>query len=82
MSVVSSNNFIKNTADYLTIAAKENKEMLVKTTVGNVVVLSEKKYRSLVETAYLNGIPGMAEDLIEGMNTPLDECISIEWDNV
>jgi hypothetical protein len=26
------------------------------------------------DTDYLNAIPGMAEKLIEGMNTPLSEC--------
>jgi PHD/YefM family antitoxin component YafN of YafNO toxin-antitoxin module len=30
------------------------------------------------DTDYLNAIPGMAEKLIEGMNTPLSECE--DWD--
>jgi len=36
------------------------------------------------DTDYLNAIPGMAEKLIEGMNTPLSECEDIpeEWRNV
>jgi len=35
------------------------------------------------DTDYLNAIPGMAEKLISGMNTPLSECVSYDelWDD-
>lgn len=42
---------------------------------GNVVVLSEEDYRSIQETLYLCSVPTMREKIIEGLNTPLDECI-------
>ena len=42
---------------------------------GNIVVLSEEDYRAMAETMYLCGIPSMREKIIEGLNTPLDECI-------
>jgi len=36
---------------------------------------------SLLETLYLQSIPGMAESIIEGMATPLSECLdSVGWD--
>ncbi len=31
-------------------------------------------YRALQETIYLNNIPGMAESIIEGGNTSLEDC--------
>lgn len=36
------------------------------------------------DTAYLSSIPGMAEKLIEGKNTPLSECVSLSelWPDV
>ncbi len=36
------------------------------------------------DTDYLNSIPGMAESLIEGHNTPSSECVSLEkiWPDV
>lgn len=43
---------------------------------GNVVLISEEDYKAMEETIYLSSIPGMKEKLIEGMNTPLDECIT------
>lgn len=42
---------------------------------GNVIMLSEKDYRSIQETLYLYSVPSMREKIIEGLNTPLEECV-------
>lgn len=42
---------------------------------GNVVILSEKEWRSIQETLYLDSIPGIKEKIKKGLNTPLEECI-------
>lgn len=42
---------------------------------GNVVILSESDYKAINETLYLLSIPGMREKLIDGMNTPIEECV-------
>lgn len=42
---------------------------------GNVVMLSESDYRSIAETLYLSSIPGMREKILDGLNTPLSECV-------
>ena len=42
---------------------------------GNVVILSERDYNAINETLYLFSIQGMREKLIEGVNTPLSECV-------
>lgn len=44
----------------------------------NVVLISEEEWRGIEETRYLNSIPGMAESLINGKNTPISECIPEE----
>lgn len=51
----------------------------INTKDGNVIMLSEEDYNSLLETLYLAGIPGMYESIIEGVNTPLEECEKLEW---
>jgi antitoxin YefM len=44
------------------------------------VLIAEEDWRAINETLYLLGIPGMRELLIEGMNTPIDECADeVEW---
>ncbi|TDA63820.1 MAG: type II toxin-antitoxin system Phd/YefM family antitoxin [Clostridia bacterium] len=48
---------------------------------GSVVLVSEADWRAIQETLYLLSIPGMRESIIEGMNTPVSECVEdIGWD--
>ena len=42
---------------------------------GNVVMLSEEDYKSIQETLYLCSIPGMREKIMNGIKTPLSECV-------
>ncbi len=42
---------------------------------GNVVMLSDEDYRSIQETLYLTSIPTMREKIIEGLKTPLEDCL-------
>jgi len=46
-----------------------------------------QKYRSILEmddTAYLNSIPGMADSIKEGIETPLENCVPLSrvWQDV
>jgi prevent-host-death family protein len=46
----------------------------------NAVLVSEDDWRSVQETLYLVSIPGMRESIIEGMQTPVEECAEeLEW---
>lgn len=48
----------------------------------NAVLIGEDDWNAIQETLYLQSIPGMYDSLKEGMETPLDECISekdVEW---
>lgn len=44
---------------------------------GNAVLVSEEDWNAIQETLYLNSIPGMAESLLEGANTPIEDCTSL-----
>ena len=49
---------------------------------GNAVLVSEDDWNALQETVYLNSIPGMAQSLIEGRDTPIEQCVAedeVEW---
>ena len=75
-------NFRKNIFGLLEQTIKYNEPVNISTKDGNAVIISEEDYNGLMETLYLNSIPGMKEKIIEGMNTPLDESISeneVEW---
>lgn len=48
----------------------------------NAVLLSEDDWKAIQETIYLNSIPGMAESIITGGNTPIEDCLTedeVEW---
>jgi len=45
-----------------------------------VIIMSKADFLGMQATAELCAIPGMREKLIEGMNTPLNECEELEWD--
>lgn len=68
-------NFRKNVFSVLEETVKYDEPVNISTKEGNAVLLSEADYNGLIETVYLLSIPGMKEELLEGLNTPLSECI-------
>lgn len=47
----------------------------ISTKEGNVILISEDDYNSLIESLYLAGINGVYEDIVEANNTPTSEFI-------
>lgn len=45
----------------------------ISTKEGNVILLSEEAYNSLIESLYLAGVKGVYEDIEEVVNTPSSE---------
>ncbi|WP_352402357.1 type II toxin-antitoxin system Phd/YefM family antitoxin [Synergistes jonesii] len=69
-------NFRRNIFALLEQTIKYNEPVNVNTKDGNAVVISEEDYNDLIETLYISSIPGMKEKIVEGLNTPLEECIA------
>lgn len=40
----------------------------------SAVLVSEEDWRSVQETLYLIGVPGMRESIAKGLKTPVEEC--------
>jgi len=75
-------NFRRNIFSLLEQTIKYNEPVNINTKEGNAVVVSEEDYNGLIETLYLTSIPGIKEKIIEGLKTPLDECIpeqGVQW---
>lgn len=75
-------NFRKNIFGMLEQTIKFNEPVSVSTKDGNAIIISEEDYNGLMETVFLSSIPGMKEKLIEGINTPISDCIpenEVEW---
>lgn len=46
----------------------------------NAILLSEEDWRSIQETLYLTSIPGMAESIKQGIDTPLEDTDeNLDW---
>ena len=54
--------------------AASHEPVLISGKRTNAVLIAEEDWRSIQETLYLLNIQGMRESIIEGLNTPLDEC--------
>lgn len=75
-------NFRKNIFGMLEQTIKYNEPVNISTKDGNAVMLSEEDYNGLMETLQLSSIPGMKEKVIEGLNTPISDCLpenEVEW---
>lgn len=44
----------------------------------NAVLIGEDDWKAIEETLYLMSIPGMAESIIDGGNTSIDDCLDEE----
>ncbi len=61
---------------------KESKPCIITSRKGDGVLISKDDWESIQETLYLHSIPGMEESIVEGMATPLDDCVAeeeLEW---
>ena len=50
--------------------------------IGGDFLIDMEDYSGLLETLYLSSIPGMKEKIVEGLKTPLEDCIpedQVEW---
>ena len=41
---------------------------------NQAVLISMEDWNALQESLYLNSFPGLADSIVEGMNTPVSEC--------
>ncbi len=61
-------------------ASTSSEPILITGKRGNAVLIGEDDWRSIQETLYLLSIPGMRESILEGLNTPVEECSKeVDW---
>ncbi|NPA82058.1 MAG: type II toxin-antitoxin system Phd/YefM family antitoxin [Epsilonproteobacteria bacterium] len=53
---------------------KEHYPIIIKGKKNDAVLLSLDDWNAIQETLYLTSIPNMKESIIEGLNTPVEEC--------
>lgn len=78
MDIITATNARSNLFRLIDKTAEHHKPILITGKRNNAVLLSEEDWNSVQETLYLLSIPGMRESIIEGMNAPASEFISLE----
>jgi len=66
----------KNLFGFLERTIKYNEHINVSTKDGNAIIISETDYNDIMETLAINTNPKLKEKIIEGMNTPLVDCVA------
>ena len=82
MTNINITNLRRNLFEYINQAVEFNDVINVNTKSGNAVIISEEDYNGLMETLYLSNNPAVRKSIIDGMNTPIEQCISedeVEW---
>ena len=82
MDILSASQARANLFKLLEQVNRDSKPLIITSRRGDGVLISKDDWDSIQETLYLQSIPGMRESIIEGMNTPLSECVSeeeLEW---
>ena len=75
-------NFRKGISQFLKQTIHSGEPIHISTKDGNVVILSEEDYNSLIETLYLTNSEEMKKKLIDGKNTSLANCVAedeVDW---
>lgn len=70
------NNFKKNIGSILEQTIKYNQHVSITTESGNAVIISEDDYNNIMASLEMLNNPVMKEKIIDGLNTPLSECIN------
>lgn len=82
MTNTNATNFRKDIYGLLEQTIKYNEPVNISTKDGNAVLISESDYNGLMETLNLSLIPTVKDKIVDGINTPLENCISedeVNW---
>ena len=82
MTNVNITSFRKSIFSMLEQTIKYNEPISISTKAGNAVIISEDDYNGLIETLHLSSIPELKKTIVEGLQTPLSECIpesDVKW---
>jgi len=80
MTVISATEARKRLYTLLDEVAESHDPVQITGKRSSAVLISEEDWRAIQETLFLHSIPGMSESIIEGMQTPVEECDEdLDW---
>ncbi|WP_405722878.1 type II toxin-antitoxin system Phd/YefM family antitoxin [Anaerovibrio slackiae] len=78
MQVMNATNFRKNMFSIIENVGKYNEALCITGKNSETVLLSLEDYNNLIATMEINGNPVLRRKIEEGMNTPVEECLSAD----
>jgi len=79
MEIVNVSNFRKDLFKYVNQGLDYDDPIIVNSKKGNMVFISEQEYRNLIATLEILSTPGLHEEILEGLKTPIEECVEVDW---
>ncbi len=80
MSTTNATNARQNLFRLIDEVNDSHEPVLITGKKGSAVLVSESDWKAIEETLYLNSIPGMAQSVRDGMNTPASDLDdTLEW---
>ena len=80
MNIVTASEARANLYRLIDESAASHHPVIIKGKRNTAVLVSAEDWASIQETLFLTSIPGMRESILEGMNTPVDECKKeLDW---
>ena len=75
-------NFRKNIFEYVDKTMDLNVPITIVTKKGNAVMLSQEEYDSMVETLYINSVPGLADSILEASAEPRGNRVTLNTNSL
>ena len=70
-----------NFAEILDSVINQGDTISIATDDGAAMLVNQEEWYGMLETLYLQSIPGMKESIMEGKAMPISECLdSVGWD--
>lgn len=80
MNIVTASEARANLYRLIDESAASHHPVFIKGKRNTAVLVSAEDWASIQETLFLTSIPGMRQSILEGMNTPVDECKQeLDW---
>lgn len=78
MQVMNATNFRKHIFSILENVGKYNEPLCITSKNSEAVLLSLEDYNNLIATMEINSNPALKRKIEEGLNTPIEECLSAD----
>ncbi len=80
MAVITASQARANLYRLIDDATSSHQPLLISGKRNRAILVAEEDWIAIQETLFLVSVPGMRESILDGLNTPVDECRKeLDW---